>query len=141
MKSRVTLVLAFLCMAAAAATAQTPLPQPQIIDHQVTSCVGCTSLTATEDLQATYNILELVVSCDHNDFDPCLSGASDSNSNAFTHVSTWHNDTNDWNEEIWYLIEPSSPGNTTITATTEYLGTSTSWKMLVEQVQGIDADQ
>jgi hypothetical protein len=35
MKNRVILVSAFLLLVAAAATAQSLLPQPQIIDHQI----------------------------------------------------------------------------------------------------------
>jgi hypothetical protein len=64
----------------------------------------------------------------------------DGNSHSFTLVTSWHNDTNDWTEEIWYLIEPTA-GTTTITAGTEQVCSGCSVDMLVEQIQGIGADQ
>jgi hypothetical protein len=112
--------------------------QPQI-DHQIVSGTDVTVLTATENVQSAYNILEVVVTCDHDDSNPCLASVSDG-TNSFTRVNYWHNDTNDWTEDIWYLIEPTA-GSTTITAGTEQVCSGCSVDMLVQRIQGIAADQ
>ena len=138
MKNRMVLVSAFLFLVASAATAQSLLPQPQIIDHQIVSGTDVQILTATENVQSAYNILEAVVTCDHNDTGYCMTLVEDSNGHSFTPVSSWHNDTNDWTEEIWYLIEPSA-GTTTVKGGTEQVCGGCSVNMLVQQIQGIGA--
>jgi hypothetical protein len=140
-KKRLILVSAFLSLSAAVATAQSLLPQPQIIDHQIVTGTDVTSLTATEDIKSAYNILEVVVTCNNagNNGYPCLASVKDGSGTDLTSVSYWSNDTQDWSEQIFYIVEPTT-GTQTITANTEFVCSCT-FNMLVQQVQGIAAHQ
>jgi hypothetical protein len=132
------LASAFLFLLATVATAQSLLPEPYLIDHQIVSGTDVSTLTATENVLNANNILKVVVTCDHVPSGyPCFEGVSDG-TNSFTSVRTWYNTTNDWAEQIFYLIEPSS-GSIAVTGTTAYV-CNCNWKMLVEQINGIGAD-
>ena len=127
----------FLFLVAAMATAQSLLPQPQIIDHQIVTGSDVASFTATEGVKSAYNILEVVVTCNNaGTYDEgCLYEVTDGSGTAFNDVSFWVNTTNNWTEQIFYILEPNT-GTQTITAYTNYLCSCTFYA-LVQQIQGI----
>jgi|SRR5579872_6410232 len=141
MKCKLSVVTLFVLLVSRLAIGQSLLPQPQIIDHQIVSGTGVTSLTATEDIKSAYNILEVVVTCNNagNNGYPCFASVTDGSGTDFTSVSYWSNDTQDWSEQILYIVEPTT-GTQTITANTEFVCSCT-FNMLVQQVQGIAAHQ
>jgi hypothetical protein len=66
-------------------------------------------------------------------------GANDQHGNNFTQFNVAWNNTYSWEEQSLYLVEPT-PGPTTITVNTAFQCTGCQWNILVEQIQGINAN-
>ncbi len=148
---RQLLAVLFVLALSSLALGQSALPIPNIVDHQTSSDFGGASYQFTEDIASAYNILILVVTCDWTHYtggggpqDGCgATGASlpsDSNGNVFTPIEHHANTANKWAEEDYYVIV-SQTGTDTITFTPVMTCTpSCTFKAMIQQVQGIGAD-
>lgn len=133
-------------MLTANAKAQTPLPVPNIVDHQVVTKPVGGLLQATENIQTAYNWVVLYVTCDYGGTGlspltvPCLAGGDvkDQNGNQFALLSHVGNAAQNWGMDSWYII-PATTGSMTVNAPTEFFCSSgCTFNMVVEQVQGIE---
>lgn len=129
------------------AEAQTPLPVPNIVDHQVVTEQNAGLLQATENIQTAYNWVVLYVTCNYGTTGldprvaPCLAGGSveDQNGNQFVKLGHVGNVAQKWGMDSWYLVA-SATGSMTVRAAPEFYGTGCAFNMVVEQVQGIEGD-
>jgi hypothetical protein len=150
---RKLLVSLFVIALSSLALGQAVLPVPNLVDHQTSSNFGGASYQFTEDIAEADNILILVVTCDLTNYTAysmewnlgcgATSGAnlpSDSHSNAFTPIEHHGNSGNDWSEQDYYAIIPQT-GTDVITFTPLVTcSPACSYKAMIEQVQGIGAD-
>jgi hypothetical protein len=149
MKRQLLTVLLLLALSSLA-LGQAILPMPNLVDHQTTTDNGSTTFTFTENIASAYNILYLVVTCDLTNYEAGQSGLGcgaaltppvDSNTpaNTFTPIEHHGNTSYDWSEEAYYAIIPQT-GSDVITFTTVVDCSNCTWKAMIEQVQGIQAD-
>jgi hypothetical protein len=147
---RQLLVSLFVIALSSLALGQAALPIPNIVDHQTSSNFGGASYQFTENIASAYNILVLVVTCDLTNFSSTAwengcGGAStlpvDGHSNTFTFIEHHGNSANDWAEDEYYAIIPQT-GTDTITFTPlDYCNpVACTYKAMIQQVQGIAAD-
>ena len=143
----------FLVALSSLALGQAVLPVPNLVDHQTSSNFAGVSYQFTEDIAEADNILILVVTCDLTNYTLYMdewnlgcgatSGAnlpSDSHSNTFTPIEHHGNSANDWSEQDYYAIIPQT-GSDTITFTPLVIcSPACTYKAMIEQVQGIGAD-
>jgi hypothetical protein len=139
-------MMLIISMLSVGARAQTPLPVPNIVDHQVVTKPVGGLLQATENIQTAYNWVVLYVTCNYGGTGlppkavPCLAGGSveDQNGNQFSLLSHIGSAAQNWGMDSWYLI-PATSGSLTVDAATEFYCTSgCTFNMVVEQVQGIE---
>jgi hypothetical protein len=142
----IALAIVLFSMLTANARAQTPLPVPNIVDHQVVTEQNAGLLQATENIQTAYNWVVLYVTCNYGStkLDPrsvtCLAGGSvaDQNGNHFALIKHVGNVAENWGMDSWYII-PATTGSMTVNAPTEFFCSSgCTFNMVVEQVQGIE---
>lgn len=97
-------------------------------------------------IQDNYNWIELAITCSApSNIDitkvVCtgLVVPSDDQGRTFTFVKRIYNVSRNWQMEVWYVIEPNT-GSRVVTADTGYICGSCSFHMMVEQIQGIEAE-
>jgi hypothetical protein len=144
MKRQLSVVALFLFVVSGLALGQGILPQPTLVDHQIVSKVGNGSFSATENIQTTYNHVVVSVTCNwpSNFSDvPCIGVGYPSDASG----ATWHlverhyNTANNWTQEEWYAII-STTGSDVITFESAFTCSTCTWYAMVEQINGIQAD-
>jgi hypothetical protein len=98
----------------------------------------------TENIATAYNQVVIVISCDlynYGTLEPCADPHNPPSDGTvtFTNVERHYNDAEIWTEETWIAVF-STTGSRTITFTPAVTCASCTWKTMVEQVQGIAAD-
>ncbi len=146
---RVLFFSLFLVALSGLAVGQSALPVPNLVDHQTTNDFGGQSYQFTENIASAYNILILVVTCDWTHYQGpgdytlgcgASSAPADSNNITFTPIEHHGNSANKWAEQEYYAIIPQT-GSDTITFYPIMTCTpSCTFKAMIEQVQGIGAD-
>jgi len=145
---RQLLAVLFVVALSGLAAAQAALPVPNLVDHQTSSDFGAASYEFTENIASDYNILRLTVTCDWSNYGSNISGLgcgaasvpTDTDGSTFVSIEHHANTANNWAEQQYYAIV-SSTGTDTITFYPVATCTPRCiLKAMIEQVQGIGAD-
>lgn len=138
-------VALLLFLASGLAVGQAVVPMPNIVDHQTQTNAGPTTYTMTENIASDDNIVMIVVACDYSYSTysewPCVAAASPPTDGTITFslVDIHYSDSQDWTEETFFAIFPTT-GSKVITFTVPVTCSLCTWKTMVEQVQGIGAN-
>jgi len=118
---------------------------PNIVDHQTMSNTGVDQFTATENIATAYNLVFISVTCSWQTnqlHDPPCSATTvptDQNGIQFTRIDRHFNTPAGWTQEDWFAIIPTT-GSDVITFSTFYKCNGCTFNAMVEQIQGIEAD-
>jgi hypothetical protein len=147
MKRQLFAVL-FLLALSSLAVGQASLPVPNIVDHQTTSNFNGLSFQFTENIASAYNILVLVVDCDLTNAGAgayangcgATTYPSDGNGNTFVPIEHHGSSADNWAENEYYAIIPQTGSDVITFVPLYYCSPACTYKAMIEQVQGIGAD-
>ena len=145
---RQLLAVLFILALSSLALGQAALPVPNIVDHQTTSSFSNLSFQFTEDIASAYNVLVLTVTCDltnagagtYSNGCGATTYPSDGNGNTFVPTGHHGNSANNWAENEYYAIIPQTGSDVITFVPLYYCTPACTYKAMIEQVQGIGAD-